>query len=202
MTSKLLIHVGSTSAHKIAAVRRACEELGLDAEIVGLKATSGVNEQPEGLAETRLGARNRAERAWLDGPRTPDVALGIENGIVSADATITADRPNESAPIFDLAFVVARAPTGTRFHAMSAGHEIDPEDVEEARSRGFDEHTVGSVTAERTGCEATDQVPYYTGGRATRAELLRQAVMLTLAQWLAWRDRFIGTAANTEQTKT
>jgi hypothetical protein len=69
--------------------------------------------------------------------------------------------------------------------ANSAGMPVNYGDVEVARERGFDKHTVASVTAERTGCDPNDATPHYTGGRMTRADLLKQAVKLTVAQWMA-----------------
>ena len=94
---------------------------------------------------------------------------------------------DDDGTYFDFAIVVVRAPFRQLFHAISAGHEVATHDVETARGRGFDKHTVSSVTRERTGCDATDSTPHYTGDRVRRAELLRQAVKIAIAEWLTFR---------------
>jgi hypothetical protein len=48
---KMNITVGSTSIHKLDAVRQACEKLKLEVIINGVKAPSGQNEQPVGFEE-------------------------------------------------------------------------------------------------------------------------------------------------------
>lgn len=187
--SKLLIHVGSTSEHKIGAVRAACEELCLHVEIVGFPAPSGVNEQPYGIEETAYGAGARALGAWNYGPHRPDLSIGIESGIVCLQKE---EREGIKHQFVDMAVVVLRGPMGMTFPAMAAGHSVDPSDVEVARLRGFNQHTVSSITRERTGCSATDSTPHYTGGRVHRKECLQQAVKIALSQWLAWRERKAG----------
>jgi non-canonical (house-cleaning) NTP pyrophosphatase len=181
---KLLIHVGSTSEHKLAAVRGACEDLCLRAEVAGFPTASGVNEQPEGVEEAFSGASTRALGAWRAVNATPVISVGIESAIVKTHSILEYQTENwvDAAVV-----IVYDAPH--RFQALSAGHAIDTIDVEEARWRGFDKHTVSSVTRERTGCDPNDSTPVYTGGRVTRVECLRQAVKIALAQWLTWRER-------------
>src|SRR5258707_11102823 len=93
------IVVGSQSAIKIKAVRDALSELGIDAEVVGVKAASNVPEQPlndEGIK----GARNRVVHArQLD--LTGDVYLAIENFIYE-----------EKGRLLDIAVVVASTRDG------------------------------------------------------------------------------------------
>lgn len=165
--------VGSTSTHKLEAVRKAFAELDIVAEVSGVKAPSGVNEQPEKAAERDEiweGAHNRAHRVFL--ACGCDLAIGIENGI------------EETNFVYDYAVVACLSTIGI-YGARSSGFPVEPSDVEEARRRGFDKHTVASVTRERTGCDATDATPYYTAGRMNRSELLTQAVKLVICQWLA-----------------
>src|SRR5687767_12137229 len=100
MNAKLLIHVGSKSEHKLAAVRGALEDLCIPADVHGFGCPSGINEQPDGLAETRRGAESRADGAWESGTVTPDISVGIESGIID----------NDDGVYFDFAVVVVRAP--------------------------------------------------------------------------------------------
>jgi non-canonical (house-cleaning) NTP pyrophosphatase len=185
---KQLVYVGSTSEHKLRAVREALDELSIPAEVVGVKAASGVNEQPVKSRENDEileGATNRARRALFETPieqfKRKPIFIGIENGIEFTKNTTM-------ALIMDLASIVVIDENNVWYFANSAGHPVNYGDVEDARSRGFDKHTVASVTRERTGCDATDATPYYTGGRMTRAELLRQAVKIALCQWLAAKE--------------
>ncbi|MEK7172586.1 MAG: DUF84 family protein, partial [Patescibacteria group bacterium] len=76
---QIKIVLGSTSSHKITAVEQACQQLGIEAIVSGVKAASGQNEQPVGLSETYQGALNRAQGAKAQKPEA--VAIGIEGGI-------------------------------------------------------------------------------------------------------------------------
>jgi non-canonical (house-cleaning) NTP pyrophosphatase len=177
----LKVVVGSTSEHKLRAVREALDELSIKAEVTGAAVPSGVNEQPVKTAERDEileGAMNRASLAHEGG--VFDISIGIENGIES-------QKTDKLAFVSEFARVVLLRPKDT-FIATSAGHPVNIIDAEEARRRGFDKHTVASVTAERTGCDATDATPHYTGGRMTRVECLKQAVKLVLCQWLASKE--------------
>jgi non-canonical (house-cleaning) NTP pyrophosphatase len=162
-------------------------ELGIEAEVVGVKAPSGVNEQPVKSKENDEileGATNRARHTVLDIPIeyvSRSLQIGIENGIEFTKSSTT-------ALVIDLASVVIIDENNVWYFANSAGMPVNYGDVEEARERGFDKHTVASVTHEHTGCDATDATPHYTGGRMTRVELLKQAIKLALCQWLAAKD--------------
>ena len=176
----LKVVVGSTSIHKIGAVHEAFADLEIGVEVSGVKVPSGVNEQPEKTPERDEileGAMNRALLAY--GGREFDISIGIENGVeFQKTDTITF--------VKDFAQVVLLTSKGT-FIATSAGHTVNIHDAEEARRRGFDKHTVASVTAERTGCDPNDATPHYTDGRMSRAELLKQSVKLAICQWLVSR---------------
>jgi non-canonical (house-cleaning) NTP pyrophosphatase len=153
-----------------------------------MKAPSGVNEQPvKSLDSDEIlqGAENRARSAklnspipWVSHPGIKMVFVGIENGIEFT-------KSNATAIVFDLASVVLIDDNDCLHFANSAGHVVNYIDAEEARRRGFDKHTVASVTAERTGSDPNDATPYYTNGKITRADLLKQAVKLAVAQWMA-----------------
>ena len=178
MQKKLFVYVGSESEHKLKAVREACTELGIEAEVIGVKVPSGVNEQPVKLPENDEileGATNRARGVFHS--CNPDLAIGIENGIEFTKSSTT-------ALVNDLASIVVIDKNNMWYFANSAGFPVNYGDVENAQARGFNKHTVASVTKERTGCDATDATPYYTGGRMNRAELLKQAIKLALCQWL------------------
>jgi non-canonical (house-cleaning) NTP pyrophosphatase len=181
------IVIGSTSIHKIGAVQDACAALQIHAEVRGYAAKSNVNEQPYGPIETRCGAHNRAGEAWRNRIVGEVVAIGIESGVfpLHDPGWLGGSHPGE---YIDAAIVVAMG-YGVSVAALASGHSVDPSDVEIARLRGFDRHTVSSVTRERTGCDATDSTPLYTGGKVGRRECLAQAVKIALASLLVQTGR-------------
>ena len=70
---------------------------------------------------------------------------------------------------------------GKRSWAVSAGVEFPQNSVKEAKRRGFDKTTVGSVIAE-SGGEATDPHSFLTHGLVSRKDLLQQALRIALGQ--------------------
>lgn len=175
----LKVVVGSTSEHKLQATCEALAELAIVADIHGIGVPSGVNPQPEGAEEILTGAENRAFclRGIGSINKTGTIFLGIENGIVFKKTT-------RFAIVSDYAEVVLLDGESV-FFANSAGHPVNYGDVIDAKARGFNKTTVANFTRGRTGCDATDATPHYTGGRMNRVELLKGAVKLALAQWQA-----------------
>lgn len=166
--------VGSTSQHKIEAVRQAFRELfpKFSIKVVGVKTASDIGEQPVGNREILKGATNRVVQCkYLY--KKANWCVGIENGIIKV-----------SAKWFDIAWVVVINKDWQRAIAPSAGVLFPKEYVEEAKKRGFKKTTVGSVIAEKTGCDGTDPYPYLTGGRITRNGLLVEAIKIAVAQLL------------------
>jgi inosine/xanthosine triphosphatase len=74
------VRVGSGNGPKIAGVRAALAPFVDAVEVEGCKVSSGVPEQPVGLAQIARGARNRAQEALRTGPC--DLGVGIEDGLV------------------------------------------------------------------------------------------------------------------------
>lgn len=168
----LNVVVGSTSRHKLDAIRNACAELGIDADVLGVRTISGQHEQPSGLDETIAGALRRANEAQK--AESGSTAIGIESGIIINRFPIEV--------VIDLAVVVILTPEGKRIITTSAGIEFPSQDASTAFGRGFSTTTVGSVIAERTGCDPTDPHAYLTNGKVSRAKLLTDAVVAALAQ--------------------
>lgn len=167
--------VGSMSRHKLEAVRRACDRIGMMSVIVsGMRTDSGQNEQPVGFDETFDGALARA-RSVKD--RYSDrVAIGIESGIF---------RIGEDDPITcDMAVIVVLTEPGVRLVTTSSALVIPERFVEMAESRGFGNTTVGSVIASELGGDSADPHSLLTGGRVSRAETLADALCVALRQVL------------------
>lgn len=166
------LRLGSTSLHKIEALKDACLALDIEAQITTEKSSSEINEQPYGFEETYQGALNRAKNARERNPE--DMAIGIENGIVPV-----------GDKFFDMAVVVAISPDGQVFTATSGGIEMPKKYVDIARAKGFATTTVGVAMAEELkekGCDATDPHSFLTNGKVSRKELLTEAIVLALSQ--------------------
>jgi non-canonical (house-cleaning) NTP pyrophosphatase len=158
------IILGSTSKHKIEAVRRACMEVDFLAEVFGIVTESGQNAQPVGYDETYAGASARATQAKERDQGT--VAIGIESGIFPRDGKW-----------FDIAIVVVLVPGCPEPIVVESEPFEFPEDcVSEARKRGVETTTVGDVLAERFGCDPTDPHAFLSEGRVKRSDLLAKVI--------------------------
>lgn len=166
------IVVGSTSAHKLNAVKQACAQIGLKTVISGVKTSSGQNEQPVGLDETLKGAVTRAKSAKTQHPDS--IAIGIESGIFHGSG--------KTPTTLDIAVVVMLSPDGRRIVTTSPGIEFPEKYVHIAKERGFKTTTVGSVIAEKRGGDTTD--PHFTlsNGRISRKKTLIDGITTALLQ--------------------
>lgn len=159
------IVVGSTSPHKLDAVRLACGRLEMAATIRGVRAVSTVPEQPFGLDQILYGARTRS---LVDD--AADLVVGIESGIVSAGFTY-----------LDIAGVVMRRCGIIVGTALSPGVVFPNEFVQEAM-RTLPRRTIGQVMAETVGSDPSDGAAFVTGNRYSRVEQLSAGVIAAFAQ--------------------
>jgi non-canonical (house-cleaning) NTP pyrophosphatase len=117
----MIIVVGSQSKVKLGAVHGALDDAGIQAVVVGVKASSSVNEQPLN-GETLLGARNRAVHAQELHPGA-DLYLAIESGIFEQDGGY-----------FDKAIVLGLAADGKEHVQYSEAVQFPAEMVEIAKA--------------------------------------------------------------------
>ena len=75
---KIQAGIASKNPAKINAVASTMEGLDYEFELASAEADSGVSDQPKSLAETRLGAINRAKTMSAE---SVDIAIGLEGGI-------------------------------------------------------------------------------------------------------------------------
>lgn len=162
----LRIVVGSGSAIKLEAVREAAASIGLEADITGLEAPSGIPPQPYGRSQTIEGAMNRAYAARESAPTA--YAVGIENGLV----------PNGHW-IGDVAYVVVIAPSGQKFLRRSTALSIPEDLADEAAASGY-QMTIGAILAARTGGDPADPHAALTNGQSCRKDFLAKAVYAAL----------------------
>ncbi|MEI8339600.1 MAG: DUF84 family protein [bacterium] len=166
------IVVGSTSEHKLAAVRQACVQIGLVAEVVGIKTDSRQDEQPIGTKSAFLGARIRANAVLSVYP--DDVCIGIESGIVHTG--------NRFGHFMDMAYVVIARRDTDLIVTTTPSIEFPSECYYEAARRGFKTTTVGSIIAEKFGGNSTDPHATLTKGRVTRMSTLVAGLVPALLQ--------------------
>lgn len=167
------IVLGSTSPQKMDALRIALKKLEIESVVLGLKTSSGQNEQPVGFDETYKGALMRAKSA--KGNSTDYVSVGIESGLF---------RLSEGKRFvnMDMAIIVVLTPDGRRIVTTSSGIVFPKKLVNIAYVRGFSKTTVGSVIAEKLGGDPTDPHATLTKGKITRMDTLVDALVTALKQ--------------------
>eukprot|EP00929_Paragymnodinium_shiwhaense_P071799 TRINITY_DN36465_c0_g1_i1.p1 TRINITY_DN36465_c0_g1~~TRINITY_DN36465_c0_g1_i1.p1 ORF type:complete len:207 (-),score=45.07 TRINITY_DN36465_c0_g1_i1:282-902(-) len=165
--------VASTAAMKVGSVRRMLEEVSFTSTdnavaVEGVKAPSGINEQPFGHEETILGAQNRLRNAQKLAPGAA-FYVAIENGIFDV-------KMPDKQRYFDLAWIVIAegdSDTGHVGWAHSVGLEFPAQFVEAARAEGFDKtHAGHKMAASLAGMDPQDPHILLSGGAARREDLL------------------------------
>lgn len=162
--------VGSGNPVKRDATERA---LGRDAAVESESVSSGVSEQPTGIAETRTGAENRAVAALESGDY--DLGVGIEGGVATFEGSE------------DLFLVMWAAVTDGETTGRGAGPSLRLPDRIADRMRDGEE--LGPVMDDVLG---TDDVAKkqgaagaFTGGRMSRTDALESAVTAALAPFVS-----------------
>ncbi len=163
---RLKIVVGSQSEVKLNAVKNALRALNVDADVIGVKAKSGINEQPV-ANETVDGARNRvadARRLYPDA----DMYIAVENGIFP-----------KAGSWIDKAVILAVTRGGKESLEYSQGVEFPKQYVEEAHAQGFDKITVGQVM-QKHGAVAKHDDPHLSLAGKSRATIIEDTLKETL----------------------
>jgi inosine/xanthosine triphosphatase len=93
----MIVRVGSSSAMKLKAVRRAFATFFRKVKVVGFEVPSGVSPQPLSFGEIVRGARHRARKAFRD----CDYSVGIEAGVFRVAAVSPRPFQITMACVFD-----------------------------------------------------------------------------------------------------
>ena len=93
----MIVRVGSASAMKVAATRKAFARFFKKAKVVGVDVPSAVSAQPISFGEIVRGARERARRAFRD----CEFSVGIEAGIFRVGAVSPRPFQITMACVFD-----------------------------------------------------------------------------------------------------
>ena len=159
------VAVGSTNPSKVLAVKKAWILLG-DAEVLGVKVSSGVREQPRSLKEVIIGARNRALNAL--NKINADYGVGIEAGFMEI--------PIYEEKVIDVQAAVIVDKEGYETIGFSPAFEVP--------SQALNYDTLGKYMAKVTGRakinEEIGAIGYLSLGTITRMELTYYAVIMAL----------------------
>lgn len=176
------IVVTSASAIKVDTVKKVLKDLfpNRHFNVLGVKASSEINEQPVGIEETELGAKNRITSAekLAEKSNEPRAFVSVENGIFKINNTQYEDK----------AVVVIKFPDGQIISSISPRGVIFPAEAVETtlkKEGGFKDHTVGSTIAEmfaNRGIEINKQDPHsaLTNNEFTREDQMISAIEETL----------------------
>jgi len=172
----MIIALGSTSSHKVAALMDALAAAEVRADIVQYPTVSGVGEQPISAQEATCGAFKRATTAMLNSQATGfrvSYSVGVESGI-----------EERGGVWLDIATVVILKPTleGPELAALttSVGVPMPKQYVDECLDAGPCTHTVGEFYAAARGGDKTDITTTLSGSKLTRQGLLADAIYAAL----------------------
>lgn len=150
------------------------------AHVFNVEAGSGINPQPFGYDETRLGAVNRVRNALRKTATTYDIALSFESGIFPETSE------NDTTSYIDKTVIVAEGVEGTLFETVVDGVAF-PADVVEAlklRISSGEETTIKPLLNEMMPeTRGHDLYAYFTNGRKTRRSVMAEGATALLLRF-------------------
>ncbi|MFA6269833.1 MAG: inosine/xanthosine triphosphatase [Candidatus Paceibacterota bacterium] len=162
------IAVGTTSGLKVRALKNALDNIQIEANVLPVKADSGISKQPFGYGEMIIGAKNRAQQA-LD-ETSSDFTVGIENGLVEIEGNY-----------FDIACIYIKTKANDESITFSSGISIPDWVIEEIKERDTEG---GEITKRLSGDSEKDTGKYFSGGMIKREDILSQAIQIAFAKIL------------------
>lgn len=164
------IALGTVSELKIRAAKAALFKLDIKAEIIPLKTPSGIANQPFGIEEISLGAKNRAIGALEQSGA--DISLGVESGLIKND---------ELGCWLEVAVAVVYTKDGSTYLAYSTAYPVPTWVVESVREN----HSEMGEFIKRINPEAEkDPLKYFSNGYLKREEVLSQAILCAFMEWV------------------
>lgn len=170
---RLKVAAGTRNPAKLKGIERAFREFFGEVEVAGTAVDSGVPRQPIGLEETLRGALNRAARA-LEAEKG-DYGVGVEAGFFTLAGTS-----------IEVQIAAVVDPEGKVGVGLSPAFPLPPKFAEalERGEAGELEEVVDRFFGRKGAGEAEGLVGLLTGGKVTREELTRLAVMMALVPFL------------------
>lgn len=179
----MIINVGSVNPTKLQAVREVISQYDLfkEAEVIGVKVSSNVSDQPRTIDETVVGARNRAKKAF----NSCDYSIGLEAGLFCV--------PESIPPLRWMNFTAVVIYDGQHYAVgFSPAFEIPPKMAKFIAQEGceMDEavHRMGLSSNNRVGY-GEGLIGILTQGLVTRKDYMKPAIQMALAQ-LQSRDLY------------
>jgi len=170
--SPVRLSVGSTNRMKVAAVKEVVSSYAVlsEAEITSMDVASGVSDQPTSLEETVLGAKIRAEQAYLG----CGYGVGIESGLMELTGT-EGDYANVCiCSVYD----------GERHHVgISCGVRLPRAVTRSILTEGLNLNQAMlqyDLTVNHKLGSAEGTIGLLTGGRITRRDHCKQALITAL----------------------
>jgi len=174
----MLVAIGSTNSAKVMGVQEVLSKSKRfsQAQLISVKTSSGVSDQPLSLSETTQGAKNRAEAAFKHSPQCL-LGFGIESGLMEAPDTSSGYLLVSVCSIFN----------GSH-HAigLSTGFEIPPSLLELMLNHKKDLTQACLETGISKNAHIGSQeglVGILTHNQIDRKEYSKQAVLTALAQY-------------------
>lgn len=158
--------IGTTSELKIRALKKALDEMGIEADVSSIKTESGVSNQPFGYEETTNGARNRALAALGNG--IYDMAMGVESGLMKIGGNY-----------FDIACIIIETKERVESISYSSGYFTPKWIVDEIKEQKTE---YGHITQRLSGDTEKDPLKYFSKNKMSREELLTQAIKIALVK--------------------
>lgn len=166
------ITIGSTNPVKVHAVKEIIVTYDgfAGCEVVALDVASSVSDQPKSLAETVLGAKNRALSAFQD----CDYSFGLESGLIEVPGTKTGMMNCGVCAIYN----------GTDYAiGISSAFECPPQVIKYIFDDGLDMKQAflkAGLTQDKRVASSEGAIGILTKGRVNRVGYMKQAVVMAM----------------------
>lgn len=172
----MTIGIGTQSAMKIRALEKSLARMEIEAEIVSIKADSGIPDQPFGYGQIATGARNRAKQVLEE--KQTDLGIGIENGLIEVG-------PVES--YFDVACIIILTKDGHEATSFGSAYWVPQFIIDEIKEKGTE---FGHIIQRLVGGGEKDPMKYFSNDKLKREEILEQAISIALTQ-IVYAEKYI-----------
>lgn len=168
----MIVAVGSDNPVKVNAVKNVIRKIWPQSEVVSIKVSSGVSDQPIGTDETIQGALNRAQTACQKAQA--DFGVGLEGAVTEI----------KPYGYFNVPWCAVVSKTGKVGLGMGGGIEI-PDDVKQEILKGRE---LGPVMDVKTGINEVKKkmgaIGLLTGGLVDRQQAYEIMLIFALAKFI------------------
>jgi inosine/xanthosine triphosphatase len=165
------VYVASESTLKLRSASLGFQKFLGSKNIIGKTVSSEVSPQPIGLVETIKGAENRLQNL-------KKLDLGEYEYLVSLESGLIFDEEQEN--YFDLGVCIVENSKGRREIGLSSGINIPNEIIKEVKENNLE---LGPLMQRKYNLKEKDPAIYYSQGKISRSEILREVVCNTLSMF-------------------